>query len=575
MPSNRLALPSGYRLENYQFTEALGKGGFGLTYLAMDLQLNRRVAVKELLPDSIATRVDGTHVVAQSETHEESWQWARDRFLTEAQVVAAFRHPNIVHVHRLIEANGTVYMVMDYLDGGSYEQRLWRIEKEPDEASMRAVIEPLLAGLEEVHAAGLLHRDIKPDNILFNHRGEPVLADFGAARELVGRTVSLTSIVTPGYSPFEQYQSRDGVQGAWTDIYALGAVMIRAITGRRPPPATDRLGKDELKPLGTQTIPGYSREFLKAVDLAVRLTPQERPQSVAAWRKVLVPNAKAAEPLLAVISPRMGEKWEVGTERKVIWKPGAVPGSAIIDGVDVELWQGDQLVEKIATGLPVTSPGVPWKISDRLSPGANYQIKLVARNADGEKTTTCAGDKFALMAKGLWPVIQVSTPPPKTPFMEKLVQFVMTGGFIWLVFLGGWRFAWEKAFPHLPQATISWVREQHPTWLPASEAKDLRPTDVDFDQLTRSLGKKPLLGSPGAWSALKPIVPTPTPSHPLKFGIPDSSPALGNDFFHSPVPKPVPLGGYFGATPTPTPGATATPAPLRPIVPAFPDHAPQ
>ncbi|MEI9895860.1 MAG: protein kinase [Chthoniobacter sp.] len=468
MAAHRLALPSGYRLENYLFTATLGKGGFGITYLARDLLLNRVAAVKELLPDSIATRADGATVEAQSPAQEADWIWARDSFLKEAQTVASFRHPNIVNVHRLIEANGTVYMVMDFLDGGSYEERLKRIEREPDENSLRAVIEPLLDGLAEVHKAGLLHRDIKPDNILFNHRGEPVLADFGAAREVVGRSMALTSIVTMGYSPLEQYQSREGLQGAWTDIYALGAVMVRAITGKKPPAAPDRVGKDEYQRLGARPRPGFSAEFLKAVDLALRMKPEDRPQSVAAWRKTLLPPAKPQGPVLLLTAPKGGERWEAGTEQKIRWKSQPVDGKAGVKSVDVELWQGDQLVEKIATGLETAASPVKWKIAPHQPIAPDYLLKLVGRGVDGNSVTTAATEKFSIVPKRAAAPIKTGS---EESVFDKLMKFAFSAIFLWLVFLGGWKVVWAKAFPHFPDSTIAWMKEKHPGMVPAGEPK--------------------------------------------------------------------------------------------------------
>jgi TPR repeat protein len=177
-------------------------------------------------------------------------------------------------------------MVMDYIEGESYEARLRRIGTETDEASLMAVIGPVLQGLEQVHQRGLLHRDIKPDNILIKKNGQPVLIDFGAARESVGKTVTMTSIVTHGYSPIEQYQSK-GRMGPWTDIYAVGAVMCRAMTGEKPPVAADRLMEDEFRPLSQRKLSGFSEAFLKAIDYALCVRPEERPQSVVEWTAIL------------------------------------------------------------------------------------------------------------------------------------------------------------------------------------------------------------------------------------------------------------------------------------------------
>lgn len=292
METHRLALNPGFRLDNFQIERILGKGGFGITYVALDLSLGKRVAIKELLPDSIATRVEGITVVPQTASMQESWEWARARFLEEAQILANFSHPAIVGVHRLIEANGTVYIVMDFVDGESYEARLRRIGRETDEETLLEVITPILDGLQQVHSKNLLHRDIKPENILLSSSGQPVLIDFGSARTSIGATMSMTSIVTHGYSPIEQYQTK-GRMGPWTDIYAMGAVMCRAITGEKPPVAADRLMADDFEWLSYRSVEGFSPAFLRTVDWALRLKPEERPPSILEWREQW--NAKDSE----------------------------------------------------------------------------------------------------------------------------------------------------------------------------------------------------------------------------------------------------------------------------------------
>ena len=283
MEHHPLALPKGFKLANYELTSVLGKGGFGITYLGMDRHLGRKVAVKELLPDSIVTRISAGLVVAQSGDLAPNWEWAKERFMEEARVLASFKHPNIVEVHQLIEANGTVYMVMDYIEGESYEERLRRIGREPDEHSMRLILEPLLSGLEEVHSAGLLHRDIKPDNILLRRGIQPILLDFGSARKLLEGTAVMTSLVTHGYSPIEQYQVK-GKQGPWTDIYALGAVAARAITGEKPPMSADRMSEDDFVWLSYRGLEGFRPLFMQAIDWALRVKPSDRPQKISEWQ---------------------------------------------------------------------------------------------------------------------------------------------------------------------------------------------------------------------------------------------------------------------------------------------------
>jgi serine/threonine protein kinase len=222
--------------------------------------------------------------------------------LEEARVLAGFSHPAIVGVHLLLEAHGTVYMVMDYVEGESYEGRLKRIGREPDQNALMSVMSPILDGLEEVHAKGLMHRDIKPENILINGRGQPVLIDFGSARESVGKTMTMTSIVTHGYSPIEQYQTK-GRMGPWTDIYAMGAVMCRAMTGEKPPVAADRLMDDDFIWLSYQKLSGFSDGFKQAIDWSLRVKPEERPQSVRQWGPSLG-SQSVAQPRVATSTPQ-------------------------------------------------------------------------------------------------------------------------------------------------------------------------------------------------------------------------------------------------------------------------------
>ena len=295
METHLLALPAGYRIESYEIQAVLGKGGFGITYRALDLQLDKQVAIKELLIDTIATRVEGSTVVPQRASLQEDWDWARESFRKEAKILARFSHPAIVGVHRIIEANGTGYMVMDYVEGETYEAKLRRIGREPDQASLMAVVGPLLDGLNEVHASGLLHRDIKPENILINRRGQPVLIDFGTARSTVAATMTMTMMGTAGYMPIEQSQTK-GNKGPWTDIYAIGVMMCRAITGEKPPSATDRIMEDEFQWLSYRQIPGYSEQFLQAVDWALRVRPEERPQDIGQWGPHLFSSTPAASP---------------------------------------------------------------------------------------------------------------------------------------------------------------------------------------------------------------------------------------------------------------------------------------
>jgi len=302
-----LALPAGYQLGKYLFKGVLGSGGFGITYLAEDITLNRKVAVKEMLPNDFATRIDGTTVVAKTESEKGNLAWARSRFVDEGRALAACDHPNVVNVYEMIEANGTAYMVTKYEEGCSLERWLRELGRAPSESELRGILAPLLSGLERVHRAGFLHRDIKPDNIYLTTDGRPVLLDFGSARQAItSRSMVMTSIVSTGYAPFEQYHE-DGKQGPWSDIYALGAVMYRAITGSKPPEAVRRLQNDPCQKLAISYAGRYDARFLTAIDRALNVNESQRPQSVADWRNMMDSVGQPVPALVPVLS-RTGEQ---------------------------------------------------------------------------------------------------------------------------------------------------------------------------------------------------------------------------------------------------------------------------
>src|ERR1041385_8437805 len=187
------ALPSGYALQEYRIERLLGAGGFGLTYLAIDTNLNLRVAIKEYLPSDIAIRNPDHSVAPNSSPVAEDFMGGNRRFLGESRTVASFRHPNIVRVMRFFEANGSAYMVMEFVEGAALGD--WIKTRRPlAQVQVAALVGPLLDGLEVVHKAGYLHRDIKPGNIYIRDDRVPVLLDFGSARM---KSSELTAVVSP------------------------------------------------------------------------------------------------------------------------------------------------------------------------------------------------------------------------------------------------------------------------------------------------------------------------------------------------------------------------------------------
>ena len=286
-PTHQNALPLDSMLMEYRLLSVLGAGGFGITYLARDTNLEKDVAIKEYMPGSVAVRrTDGT-IMPTNAGHDHDYRWGLERFIQEARTLAKFSHPHIVRVNRFFEANGSGYMVMDYEAGESLKAWIKR-NPFPAEQALKTLLAPLLDGLEKVHEAGFLHRDIKPDNIFIRKDGGPVLIDFGSARQAVGgATQTLTTIVSPGYAPFEQYTT-SSQQGPWSDIYALSGVLYFAVTGNNPPDAITRMKTDMLpQALGVARM-RYSGPFIDAITWALAHDEAARPRRVDQWREALL-----------------------------------------------------------------------------------------------------------------------------------------------------------------------------------------------------------------------------------------------------------------------------------------------
>lgn len=277
------AIPSASNLLWYEIQSVLGQGGFGITYLARDPNLDQDVAIKEYLPAGFAARDGDGQVKPLTPSHEEDYRWGLERFIDEGHTLARFDHPGIVRILSVFKQNGTAYLVMRYEKGEAMSAILKR-EGTIAEPRLMQILQEIMDGLAEVHEAGFIHRDIKPANIYIRENGSAVLLDFGAARQALGiQTQTLTTLVSPGYAPFEQYYSNGTAQGPWTDIYALGATAYRSSTGKAPLPAVDRSQRilngdaDNFVTTADIGIAGYSPTLLHAVDHALAFRDSERP----------------------------------------------------------------------------------------------------------------------------------------------------------------------------------------------------------------------------------------------------------------------------------------------------------
>ena len=291
-PMPIVALPLRTELiQQYLVGRVLGSpGGFGVTYLGLDLNLKTPVAIKEYKPRGLVERApDRLTIVPQSPEDEGQFQVGLQQFLDEARLVAdlaQFNHPNIVRVRNFFKANGTGYMVMDYYRGtdlaGVAKQGGGRLQAK----TARWVMMPILDGLRVVHEHGILHRDIKPQNIYITDRKQPVLLDFGAARDVSnGQSRGLTAIRTPGYAPYEQ--EIGGRQGAWTDIYACAATLYFLLSGKVPPAASERRVHDEIVPLD-YLVDNVPSGMSDAIMRGLAVEPDQRPQTVQAFQELLM-----------------------------------------------------------------------------------------------------------------------------------------------------------------------------------------------------------------------------------------------------------------------------------------------
>ena len=274
MEENLHCLRKGTRLiGRYTIEGVLGQGGFGITYLGIDELHEKKVAIKEFFPQGIVTRnIEYQDTVTVTFVGEkDNYEKGKERFLKEARTMAKFsKDEGIVKALDFFEINNTAYIVMEYLEGVTLKQYL-RENKRIDAEDLVELLVPLIESLDEIHSQGLIHRDISPDNIMVLPDGRIKLMDFGAARDYTEfGEKSLSIVLKPGYAPPEQYQTH-GVQGPWTDIYALCATMYKCITGENPPDAIERVMDDHLKKIsafGIPVLPQIEEAIIKGMSVA-------------------------------------------------------------------------------------------------------------------------------------------------------------------------------------------------------------------------------------------------------------------------------------------------------------------
>ena len=320
-------LASGSRVGSYELEGVLGRGGFGITYRARDTGSGEIVALKELFPEGLATRGDNNAVRIPNSSLTE-WKQLKTRFSYEAQLLQRIKHEASTHFKALFEANDTLYLAMEFVQGETLEARL-QSGKRLGMKEARSLLKDVLGVLEEVHAANLLHRDITPANIILQPGGAELI-DFGSGIYFEkNRTMNISQrLLTPAYAPLELYGSNVRLSPA-ADLYSLAATVYEAVSGLRPPSALERANGAKLKSLSALR-PDISASFASAIDAALSVRVDARPQSVAAFRALLEQKTPKAQPIKQ--APRVRGPARVPIHPRGGAVTGTAPGDSAIFG---------------------------------------------------------------------------------------------------------------------------------------------------------------------------------------------------------------------------------------------------
>ena len=281
----------------YLVGKVLGQGGFGITYIGWDIALERKVAIKEYYPSGQVSRSLGTKTLTwyRSEQAQRARQDGLEMFLKEARKMARVDDiPGVVRVRDLFRENDTAYIVMDFVEGETLKARLKRTGPMSwDQA--KKIFRPAIQAMEQVHKAGLIHRDLSPDNLMLTKDGQVFILDLGAAKDLnVNQGASSMQVAKGGFSPYEQYTQRGG-SGPWTDVYAMAATIYYTLTGKIPQPAMDRMEEDLLA-WDIPNLDTLPRQALEALKKAMVVSAKKRTQSMEELEKGLFEEVVEPEP---------------------------------------------------------------------------------------------------------------------------------------------------------------------------------------------------------------------------------------------------------------------------------------
>ncbi len=386
MSNTRCLKPGVILKERYKIEEVIGAGGFGITYRAWDPLLQSYVAIKEYYPSGIATRsADSSKVCVPVGQEQREYHRGRIRFLKEAQDVARFQsEPNIVSIYDYLEENDTAYMVMEYLHGCTLKQYIREHGGRLDTDHILHICLSVLDALAVVHKAGMIHRDISPENIFICEDLTVKLIDFGAAKQVyLDGEQTMSVVLKPGYAPPEQYAKKDK-QGPWTDIYALGATLYFAATGEKPEESFGRVLEDTIKPV-CEVNPEIPRAMSQVIMRAMSVKIEDRYQTVEAMREALL----AGEGQNAQMEPYVIPASRI-SKRDLPKKRGFLIGVAfciVIMLVVTGIWMAGRVAKKAGTATATEMNAVSTEAQTATMADAQTATDAEQAATEAEKTT--------------------------------------------------------------------------------------------------------------------------------------------------------------------------------------------